>query len=198
MTQQFTADDVREFRNELKRLASQVCTPPIRLGIHLAATKEEAAAYVAEHTMKSSQTDVWMVIADGESTHDAAGEIEHAICTAVTGNGSRSEVHARLYTLLHNNLDMLIDLLGAYLKATLSGELEIAVNTFAEAMTQKLHIKQAEGYDGWDDWTNERDIHASFKRHVDRFLIGEPQEIDCANLLMMLWKFRMDREQPSL
>lgn len=102
--QPYDVADIRRFIEALDDLAASVCLPPIRLGMHPCETKEEAAAYMAEHARLSGATDVWMVIADTLSTHTETGEIDHAVCTAITGNGALSEVHARLYTLLHENV----------------------------------------------------------------------------------------------
>jgi hypothetical protein len=105
MTEPYVVADVRRFLEELDDLCRTACPPPIRLGMHPCADKEEAALFTAEHARKSTQTDVWMVFSEAESaTQEADGTVDHAVCTAITGNGPRSEVHARLYTLLHTNI----------------------------------------------------------------------------------------------
>jgi hypothetical protein len=99
-----THSELEIFIAELDELLPQVCQPPIRLGMYPAADKEAAAQFMAEHGRNSTETDVWMVFSGDESAPEIDGHVEHAVCTAITGNGPRSEVHARLYTMLHTNL----------------------------------------------------------------------------------------------
>lgn len=68
--------------------------------------------------------------------------------------------------------------------------LDTAVDAFAAAMKAKLHLKHDQGYAGWDDAANLDNIRYLLAVHCRRLVAGEAQEVDCANLLMMLWRFR--------
>lgn len=72
--------------------------------------------------------------------------------------------------------------------------LDKAVIEVADAMSLKLHQKKEEGFEGWDDPANKTRVRLRLHEHFARFVRGESHEIDCMNLLMMLWRFRIQRE----
>lgn len=61
-----------------------------------------------------------------------------------------------------------------------------AVNIFSLAMKAKLRRKAREGFRGWSDTEFKEMIEQKLKEHVERQLNGEGQEVDIANLAMML------------
>jgi len=62
-----------------------------------------------------------------------------------------------------------------------------AVDEFARAMIEKLRSKSNAGYRGWDQKASIPLIKELFFKHVERLKNGENQEVDIANLVMMLW-----------
>ena len=70
-----------------------------------------------------------------------------------------------------------------------------AVDLFASAMKAKLIAKASQGFNGWDDPKNDETIMAMLWNHHERLNEGDPQEIDIANLAMMLW---WHRNEPRL
>jgi hypothetical protein len=62
--------------------------------------------------------------------------------------------------------------------------LNVAVDTFAAAMKAKLAEKVYEGFSGWDSPQSVPAIRHLLEVHVQR---GIGQEVDIANLAMMLW-----------
>lgn len=65
--------------------------------------------------------------------------------------------------------------------------IDAALDAFTAAMRAKLHAKRMEGYFGWDDPTNSSVIYDMMLDHANR---GTGQEVDVANLAMMLWWHR--------
>lgn len=55
---------------------------------------------------------------------------------------------------------------------------------FIDAMQRKLIHKAADGESGWDDPESIPEIKRRLLDHVNR---GDGQEVDVANLAMMLW-----------
>ena len=72
-------------------------------------------------------------------------------------------------------------------------KLNDVVDEFARAMKSKLNHKAIQGSHGWDDPSENDQILARLVRQVSRLdRDGSPQEIDIANLAMMLW-FQRER-----
>jgi hypothetical protein len=70
------------------------------------------------------------------------------------------------------------------------------VDLFASAMKAKLATKAAQGFTGWDDPNMAAQLKRMLIEHVDRMNVAAaPQEIDIANLAMMLW---YQRNEPKL
>ena len=72
-------------------------------------------------------------------------------------------------------------------------KLDAVVDDFARAMKTKLHRKALEGFRGWDDPAMYHKLRfrlARLTRHW--FAWNDAQEIDIANLAMMLW-FQRER-----
>ncbi len=77
-------------------------------------------------------------------------------------------------------------------------KLDGAVDDFACEMKTKLHRKALEGARGWDDPTFYTKLRIDLNAHADRLIRDEdPQEIDIANLAMMLWFQRERRSSDS-
>ena len=73
-------------------------------------------------------------------------------------------------------------------ESTEISKLDNAVDDFARAMKEKLHRKALEGFRGWDDPAMFADHRLKIMSLVDHlFTRDEPEEIDIANLAMMLW-----------
>ena len=66
-----------------------------------------------------------------------------------------------------------------------------AVRLFAEEMKKKLIEKVYEGFEGWDDPGNREQIQIALQHHS---IEPEEEEVDIANLAMMLWWQRKKRE----
>ena len=69
--------------------------------------------------------------------------------------------------------------------------LDQAVDLFVSAMRAKLAGKATQGWRGWDDPAFAEVIREKLFEHVERLRNGEGQEIDIANLAMMLWHQRV-------
>ena len=64
----------------------------------------------------------------------------------------------------------------------------IAVDMFAQAMKAKLRRKATEGYSGGLESASRAEVAARFHEHLAKGgLFAENQEVDVANLVMMLW-----------
>lgn len=62
-----------------------------------------------------------------------------------------------------------------------------AVGVFAEAMKTKLAQKAREGWTGWDDEASADKIYTTMLAHAAGIPLAKDQEVDIANLAMMLW-----------
>jgi hypothetical protein len=65
-----------------------------------------------------------------------------------------------------------------------------AIYTFSLAMTDKMLLKLAEGYRGWDKSYNEDSIRTSLKLHIHKGLEAPNNLVDIANFCMMLHRFK--------
>lgn len=61
------------------------------------------------------------------------------------------------------------------------------VDDFAEEMKVRLREQAIKGYRGWDDTNNYRRILAMMMEHT---AVSSGQEVDAANLAMILWYLR--------
>jgi len=81
--------------------------------------------------------------------------------------------------------------MGNYLKQQGIAELSNLVASFSEAMRAKLWKKLGQGFEGWNDETDEHlyeDLEEKLYAHVRRFKEGDTtQLVDIANLAAMLW-----------
>lgn len=68
--------------------------------------------------------------------------------------------------------------------------LNFAVDEFAIEMKLKLWKKMMDGWNGWDESKYTDNIKTKLFQHVDKLRTGGPQEIDIANLAMMLYHIR--------
>ena len=69
------------------------------------------------------------------------------------------------------------------------------VDAFAEAMKKKLRKKRREGYSGWDLQENKAGILQLLSDHVDsQYYNDANQEVDIANLAMMIWNLNGRKE----
>ena len=62
-----------------------------------------------------------------------------------------------------------------------------AVDDFAAEMKTRLREQAVKGYRGWDDPENYQRILEMMVRHA---AVGEGEEVDAANLAMILWSVR--------
>jgi hypothetical protein len=62
-----------------------------------------------------------------------------------------------------------------------------AVDEFASEMKTRLREQAMKGYRGWDDPENYERILAMMLKHAE---VGEGEEVDAANLAMILWSLR--------
>lgn len=69
-----------------------------------------------------------------------------------------------------------------------------AVDEFAAAMKAKLAEKAREGWTGWDDLRAKDGIYTAMLAQGAAIKYAEGQEIDIANLAMMLW--RLNANEP--
>jgi hypothetical protein len=65
--------------------------------------------------------------------------------------------------------------------------LDQAVDNFAAEMKARLREQAMKGYRGWDDPENYQRIVEMMVRHA---AVGEGEEVDVANLAMILWSLR--------
>ena len=62
-----------------------------------------------------------------------------------------------------------------------------AVDAFASEMEARLHEQAIKGYRGWDDPANYRRMCELMMEHAS---VASGQEVDAANLAMILWHLR--------
>ena len=62
-----------------------------------------------------------------------------------------------------------------------------AVDAFASEMKARLREQAMKGYRGWDDPENYQRIADMMLKHA---AVGEGEEVDAANLAMILWSLR--------
>jgi hypothetical protein len=62
-----------------------------------------------------------------------------------------------------------------------------AVDDFASEMKARLREQAIKGYRGWDDPENYQRILAMMMQHAT---VAEGEEVDAANLAMILWSLR--------
>jgi hypothetical protein len=62
-----------------------------------------------------------------------------------------------------------------------------AVDEFASEMKARLREQAMKGYRGWDDPENYQRIVEMMVKHA---AVGEGEEVDVANLAMILWSLR--------
>lgn len=62
-----------------------------------------------------------------------------------------------------------------------------AVDDFAEEMKARLREQAIKGYRGWDDPANYQRIVDMVRTHA---MVSEGEEVDAANLAMILWNLR--------
>jgi hypothetical protein len=65
--------------------------------------------------------------------------------------------------------------------------LDRAVDAFASEMKARLREQAMKGYRGWDDPENYQRIAEMMLKHA---AVGEGEEVDAANLAMILWSLR--------
>jgi len=65
--------------------------------------------------------------------------------------------------------------------------LDRAVNAFASEMKARLREQAIKGYRGWDAPENYQRIADMMLKHA---AVGEGEEVDAANLAMILWSLR--------
>ena len=65
-----------------------------------------------------------------------------------------------------------------------------AVDAFAAEMKARLREQAVKGYRGWDDPANYERIVEMLRR---RSAVAEGEEVDTANLAMILWRMRRRR-----
>lgn len=63
-----------------------------------------------------------------------------------------------------------------------------AVDAFAVVMKKKLEQKAKEGWTGWDSLDAREAIYNNLLAHAAGFPLAARQEVDIANLAMMLWR----------
>lgn len=68
-----------------------------------------------------------------------------------------------------------------------------AVDAFAVAMKNKLEKKAREGWSGWDSDESADKIYCAMLAHAAGVPLARDQEVDIANLAMMLWRFNIDK-----
>jgi hypothetical protein len=68
-------------------------------------------------------------------------------------------------------------------------ELDQCVDEFATEMKRKLKRKHRKGFRGWDNVNHIGYIRDALAIHVEAQLNGKEEEVDIANLAMMLWSF---------
>lgn len=71
-------------------------------------------------------------------------------------------------------------------------DMYVAVDNFAIAMKNKLERKALEGYHGGLNVKNRGEVYRRLVEHVGREQLAAHQEVDIANLAMMLWQTRQD------
>lgn len=64
------------------------------------------------------------------------------------------------------------------------------VDMMAAEMKEKLELKWRQGYQGGLFPGNRPNVYQKLKEHIEREPLCEHQEIDAANLMMMLWAVR--------
>ena len=71
-----------------------------------------------------------------------------------------------------------------------------AIRKFSIAMKAKMLRKMDEGYHGWDDSKTFPDyvIRNKMASHYQRLIDGNPEEVDIANFLMLLWFRRKESD----
>jgi hypothetical protein len=69
--------------------------------------------------------------------------------------------------------------------------LDHAVDEFASEMKARLREQAIKGYRGWDDPENYERIVELMMKHA---AVSEGEEVDAANLAMILWSLRRRRE----
>ena len=69
--------------------------------------------------------------------------------------------------------------------------LDQAVDAFAAEMKARLREQAMKGYSGWDEPQNYQRILAMMMQHA---AVGEGEEVDAANLAMILWSMRRRRD----
>lgn len=62
-----------------------------------------------------------------------------------------------------------------------------ALEAFARSMREKMHIKAAKGWRGWNDPNNKVLIRNLLQEHVMKDIRTAKQMVDVANLAMMVW-----------
>jgi hypothetical protein len=73
-----------------------------------------------------------------------------------------------------------------------------AVDVFAEMMKAKMKAQAEAGWRGWNDPRNREAVRARLSRATNRIRFeGLPEEVDLANLAMML-EFQRTRTDPSV
>jgi cellulase/cellobiase CelA1 len=73
-----------------------------------------------------------------------------------------------------------------------------AVDHFAQAMKTKLAQKAREGWTGWDDQFSADKIYTTMLAHAAGIPLARGQEVDIANLAMMLWRFNLDNHDKTI
>ena len=68
--------------------------------------------------------------------------------------------------------------------------LDQAVDEFASEMKARLREQAMKGYSGWDEPQNYQRILAMMMQHA---AVAEGEEVDAANLAMILWSMRRRR-----
>ena len=67
-----------------------------------------------------------------------------------------------------------------------------AVDDFAGEMKARLREQAIKGYRGWDDLANYQRIVELMVEHAG---VREGEEVDAANLAMILWRLRRQRDE---
>lgn len=76
-------------------------------------------------------------------------------------------------------------------------KIDEAVALFSTEMRERLIGKLREGWRGWDDPANAKEIYGAMLAHGAAIPLAVSQEADIANFAMFLWHHRTQRDRAS-
>jgi hypothetical protein len=76
--------------------------------------------------------------------------------------------------------------------------LEQAVDAFASAMKARLALKAHEGWTGWDNPASSIKMWNTMLAQAAAIPLAKGEEVDIANLAMMLWRLRGANQEGEL